>query len=778
MIVCLMIEENGLDISSHRNNFYASKGIIFLILILMAVLCFGCMNSERRNRSKSSLETDFISENDRNTTQEMIGDIQQRVATINVENVPYIFNSAKVGILKKKLESAQGNEKLNLFFTYGLELLNAGKTDESIIVLTQVLQAVKSNDIQSKEELVYFIKKQLAIAYMRKAEQDNCIANHTNESCIIPISPKAQHIIKEGAQQSIALLEELLILNPDDLECQYILNIAHMTLGQYPEKVPSEFRIPKSHFSNATFPHFTDIAMDLGVDVNLLSGGTCLDDFNGDGYLDIIASSWGLNDQIKYFENDKKGGFTDKTTEAGLQGVTGGLNLRHADYDNDGHMDFVILRGAWLSIFGSIPNSLMRNNGDGTFTDVTKASGIYSLNPTQTAVWADVNLDGWLDLFVANEWTEAKQSYCELFLNNGDGTFINIAKDAGITVAGFFKGVATGDVNNDLYPDLYLSDYDGLNTLYINTTKETGKPSFAIANKNAGVAEPKLSFPTWFFDFDNDGFEDIFVSGYSSSEVLPAEMLLRNLKTNTSDYRPLLYHNNGDNTFTEVSLQTDLSEPVATMGCNFGDLDNDGFLDFYLATGDPDFFSIVPNKMYRNVNGERFEDVTYSGGFGHIQKGHAIGFGDMDMDGDQDIYAVMGGAVEGDVFRNLLFENPTDNKNSWINIVLEGKRSNRSAIGAKIIITIEENQKERRIYNTVDSGASFGGNSLMAEIGLGKAQIIKKLEIKWPHHTKPVSIFEGVGVNQTIKIVEKGEIQKLNLPEFSFSIKMSEHLHH
>ncbi|WP_197062562.1 CRTAC1 family protein [Muricauda sp. MAR_2010_75] len=709
----------------------------------------------------------------------MINDIRQRIEAMEVESVPYIFNNQKASILGKRIQSTRGNEQLNLMLTYGLELLNAGKTDESIANLNRVLQVVESNNVESKEELVYYLKKQLAIAYMRKAEQDNCIANHTNESCIIPISPKAQHVLKDGAQQSIVLLNELLAINPNDLECQYLLNIANMTLGQYPEKVPRKFRIPESHFSNsANIPHFTDIAMDLGVDVNQLSGGTCVDDFNGDGYLDIIASSWGLNDQIKYFENDGMGGFSDKTIEAGLKGVTGGLNLRHADYDNDGLMDFMILRGAWLSIFGSIPNSLMRNNGDGTFTDVTKAAGVYSLNPTQTAVWTDVNLDGWLDLFIANEWSEAKQSFCELFLNNGDGTFQNIAKEAGITVPGFFKGVASGDVNNDLYPDLYLSDYDGLNTLYINTTKERGKPSFKIANENAGVAEPKLSFPTWFFDYNNDGFEDIFVSGYSSSEVLPSEMLLRNLKTNTSEYRPLLYQNNGDNTFTEVSIKANLTEPIATMGCNFGDLDNDGFLDFYLATGDPDFFSIVPNKMYRNVNGENFEDVTYSGGFGHIQKGHAIGFGDMDMDGDQDIYAVMGGAVEGDVFRNLLFENPMGNTNNWINIVLEGKQSNRSAIGAKIIITIKEGSKERKIYNTVDSGASFGGNSLMAEIGLGQAEVIKQLEIKWPHHTRPVSIFNNVEVNQTIQIVEGGEIQKHNLPAFSFKRKMAEHQHH
>jgi hypothetical protein len=179
----------------------------------------------------------------------------------------------------------------------------------------------------------------------------------------------------------------------------------------------------------------------------------------------------------------------------------------------------------------------MGNNGDGTLTDVTVASGAYSLNPTQAAVWADINLDDWLDLFVANEWTEAKQSYCELFLNNRDGTFANIAKDAGITIPGYFKGVASGDVNNDLYPDFYLSNYYGPNTLYINTTKETGEPSFKIAEKSAGVSNPELSFPTWFFDYNSDGFEDVFVSGYSSSEILPSEMMLRNIKSKSTEYR-------------------------------------------------------------------------------------------------------------------------------------------------------------------------------------------------------------------------------------------------
>ncbi|ULC60755.1 CRTAC1 family protein [Flaviramulus sp. BrNp1-15] len=752
-------------------------GLFFILLF------FNCNNKKKEQSIKLDQVISIQEGEPDEPTKEMIKKVEEAVAKIDVQNVPYILNSKKVNILAAKLQNLNGLDRVNILFTYGMELLNAGKTEESIATLNEVLSTIEQSNIKNKSQILFVIKKQLAIAYIRKAELDNCLNNHNNESCIIPISPKAQHKLKEGAEKAINILNELLKNNPNDLECQYLLNIANMTLGTYPKNVPSEYRIPESYFSSATnFPKFSDIAMDLGVAENKNAGGTCVDDFNGDGYLDIIASSWGFQDQIKYFENDQNGSFIDKTIDAGLKGVTGGLNLRHADYNNDGYLDFIILRGAWLSNNGGIPNSLMKNNGDGTFTDVTIASGIYSLNPTQTAVWSDFNLDGWVDLFIANEWSENKKSECELFLNQSNGTFKNITKEAGISAIGFFKGVASGDLNNDLYPDLYLSNYSGENTLYINTTKENESPSFKIKTEQANVGMPIYSFPTWVFDYNNDGFEDIFVSGYSTVENLPAQMMMQNIKTNKPINHPLLYKNNGDGTFEEVSLSSNLNEPIATMGCNFGDLDNDGFLDFYLATGDPDYFSIVPNRMYHNISGSKFEDITYSAGFGHIQKGHAIGFGDLDLDGDQDIYAVMGGAFEGDTFQNLLFENPLGNKNNWINIVLQGKESNRCAIGAKLILTIEEHGKMRSIYYSVGTDASFGGNSMMAEIGLGKATLIKKLIVKWPHHTKNVSEFTDIEVNKTIKIVEGNAIDVLNLKTLVFKTKsnneMQHHNHH
>ena len=701
---------------------------------------------------------------------------------LHPKKYPYIFNEQKVAWYERRLEEMEASAERNLvLYDYGLELMRAGNTNKAIEVFENFHNFFKDRMFPNKEKIINDFKTQLAIGYLRKGEQDNCIRNHHRESCIIPLSDQAQHIDTTGSAQAIAYLEECLELNPFDYELQYLYNIAQMTLGAYPDQVPEELRIPEEYFQQDSFPYFPDIAMDLGVDVNELSGGICMDDFNQDGYLDLVVSSWMSTDQIRYFEHDQQGGFIDQTASTGLVGVTGGLNLKHADYNNDGYMDLIILRGAWLEDYGKIPNSLIRNNGDGTFTDVTIEAGMYSTRPTQSAVWADFNLDGWLDLFIANESTPKEAYPCELFLNNTDGTFTEVAHTAQLTDTGFFKGVDAGDFNNDGYPDLYLSDYNGKNLLYLNGGDHENL-SFHATGSYAGVSDPIFSFPTWVFDFNNDGLDDIFVSGYSNQERSATNILMANLRNpfdpRIDEHRSRLYQNNGDGTFTNVAKQVGLAEPVSTMGCNFGDLDNDGFLDFYLASGAPSFITIVPNKMYRNVEGQSFEDVTFSGGFGHIQKGHAVGFGDIDMDGDQDIYTVMGGAYEGDVYQNLLFENPIGQQNNWINILLEGTTSNRAAIGAKIIITIEENGQPRKIFHTIGTGASFGANSIRAEIGLGKAPMIKELVVAWPNRARTSTTFKEIAVNQVIKIKEGNQqVEVLPLKATPFN-KEGHHHHH
>jgi hypothetical protein len=188
---------------------------------------------------------------------------------------------------------------------------------------------------------------------------------------------------------------------------------------------------------------------------------------------------------------------------------------------------------------------------------------------------------------------------------------------------------------------------------------------------------------------------------------------------------------------------------MVPMGSNFLDADNDGYLDFYLGTGDPTYTMLVPNRLFRNVQGKRFSDITMSSGTGHLQKGHAVACGDWDRDGNVDMFVELGGAVPGDRFRNVLFQNP-GHDNHWLTVKLVGKKSNRPAIGARIKIVTAENQV---IYRHVTSGSSFGANALQQTIGIGKAHSIHRLEIFWPT-SDTTQVFKDVPMDQAIEVTE------------------------
>jgi hypothetical protein len=346
-----------------------------------------------------------------------------------------------------------------------------------------------------------------------------------------------------------------------------------------------------------------------------------------------------------------------------------------------------------------------------------------------------------------------------LYRNQRDGTFRNVSASVGLHDLGFVKGAAWGDYDNDGRPDLYVSQLGERNRLFHN---EGGK--FRDVTVAAGVSEPVQSFATWFWDYDNDGWLDLFVAAFQVDRLSDIPALHLNLPV--SSERPRLYHNNHDGTFTDVTRAMGLDRAVLIMGANYGDLDNDGWPDCYLGTGEPDFRALLPNRMFRNDAGRRFQDVTTSGAFGHLQKGHAVSFGDIDNDGDQDIFAKMGGAYEGDAFRSVLFENP-GHGNHWLTLLLKGVNANRAAIGARIRVRAGG----RDIYHLVGSGGSFGANSLQAEIGIGRAPAVDEVEIRWPGSGR-VQLVRELKADHVYRLEEGvSEVQTLRRKSFSIEAR-------
>lgn len=739
------------------------SGIIFILVLFLALSC------------SSPPEDTLLTEN---PNKQMATDLRMIFDTTPpLANWP---NPRRADEVLKMVNNAQGRRKLQLQIQYARELLNVGRTEEAIQVIeTQIIDF--GGDIRDIDPRIKSYYDLLAIAYLRLGEQQNCIANHSAESCIIPIQGKGLHTLKEGSTRAIELFEALLKLNPRDMQSRWLLNLAYMTLDMYPESVPTDFLIPGLKPDDSIVPRFQEIAGNLGLDINGLSGGVAADDFNNDGFLDLMVSAYGLTEQIELFFSNGDGSFRNSTAESNLTGITGGMNILPADYDNDGYVDVFVLRGAWFGKYGSHPNSLLRNMGDGTFRDVTREAGVYSLHPTQTASWADFNLDGHIDLFIGNETNVDQVHPCELFVNNGDGTFDEIAEKVGLDISHVYsKGVVWGDINNDMLPDLYLSNLVGPNRLFLNKGgRSSEKWKFEEITESAGVTEPQFSLPTWFWDFNQDGWEDIFVSGYDPGrfEMVATDETSVMLGMDTDAEKPRIYLNNGDNTFTDVAAEYNVDRVLYSMGSNYGDLNNDGYPDFYAGTGSPHFGSVVPNRMFLNQSGERFEDITFQGGFGHIQKGHGVTFSDFDNDGDQDVYAVMGGAYAGDVFQNALFENPGFG-NSWITLRLEGVKSNRCAIGARITVIVRDNTgNERTIYMTVSSGGSFGANSLQQEIGLGSATEVVEITIQWPNSEKTIDVYKDLQPGKFYKIIEgSSEAVEIDVPIAPFM--MEQHMHH
>jgi tetratricopeptide (TPR) repeat protein len=519
--------------------------------------------------------------------------------------------------------------------------------------------------------------------------------------------------------------------------------------------IPEEARAPRFPFrpdlallAPGAERAFADVAKALGVDRYDGLGPTAWGDFDHDGDDDLFTCGC---DSYGALLRDDGRRFTDVSREVGLEHVQSGYSATLADADGDGWLDVYVGRDGWS---GPAPNGLYRNRS-GHFEDVTEKAGVGDRGSTFVHLWSDFDRDGDLDLYMANGITGAGDVNA-LYRNEGDGTFEHATRAAGLEEARGTKtiGVAAGDYDDDGLADIFCSGYLTANRLYHNE----GGGRFTERARAAGVegaGHVSTGYVAFFADVDGDLDLDILrtslapfdqvIAGMSSlADAAQRKEMLKNA--------PKLYRNQGAGSFSEDGVAMGLVHPFGVMGAGVADLDNDGWLDVYLGTGDPDLGRLEPDRYLHNEGGAAFTDQTFALGLGNLGKGHGVTFLDRDRDGDLDIYAQEGGFVMGDAWSNAFYENRSHaTGNHWLHVLLEGVASNPEGIDAKVLVTAGGRTllRERR------NGEGFGSsNSPALEFGLGGATAVERVEIRWP--SGAVQTFDDAPLDARI-FVREGE---------------------
>ena len=679
-----------------------------------------------------------------NKGNSVINDISSYCQKLKNSSNKYI-GSNQILLWQAKLNNAK--DEYNIWFAkLGLAKaeMNLGGFDEAVSIIEEILNSENFQNLPDTSKVMTYTSA--ALIYIKAAEVENCVIPGGSIVCQLPTDNNYKQSYKDYSYKAIEVINEWLIVDSENLKAKWLLNIAYMSIGEYPESINKDLliEVPGQNLLSKD-KEFTDVSIDRGIYNVDLAGGVIFDDFNNDGYPDLITSTWDPCSSMKFYFNNGIKGFKDITEESNLFAQLGGLNIISTDYNNDGYLDIYVLRGGWLMEEGEMINSLLKNNGDMTFTDVTEDVKLSDFAyPTQSASWGDYDNDGDLDLFICNESYIDENGnivYPSQLFRNDNNKFSDVSLVASIQNGGYCKSSDWGDYNNDGLIDIFISNFGGENRLY----KNLGNGLFKDVAKEAGVVDPFYSFTSWFWDYDNDNDLDIFSSGYEYGITKSIESFMGKIDSN---YSLKLYENNGAGLYTDRTKDSGLFKVHSTMGANFADVNNDGYDDLYLGTGYPAIDSLVPNAFYINNKGLSFIDETHIYGLGHIQKGHGVAFADYDLDGDLDIFEQMGGFYLSDGFTNILYQN-SNNINNWIGIKLIGSESNKIAFGAKINLVC--NNKN---YNSiVDPGGSFGSSSLIKVMGIQDCKNIDKLYITWPKD-KNIQEINNISVNQYILVKE------------------------
>lgn len=685
-----------------------------------------------------------------------------------------------LAVLRDELERLEQDpntsqqELARQYFQIGSLLTYQGKLEEAIKAVEKAYAVGKASGLD--RGVLANLTALRGIIEMRRGEVENCIGCVGPSSCILPISKAAMHTKPAGSREAIKSFTEYLAQAPGDLRIRWLLNLAYMTLGEYPSKVPSKYLVPLDFLaSKGDAGRFANIAPNVGLISRgpNQAGGSVFDDFTGDGLPDLFLTSLDTDRGASLFVNNGKGKFEDHSAKAGLSDQVYALNAVRADFDNDGNPDVLLLRGGWEK---PLRMSLLRNVGNGKFEDVTIDSGLGEPIASETAAWGDYDNDGLLDLFVGGEYrspfpeqensSHDDRNRCRLYHNQGNGKFVNVAEKLGVAEEQCSKGCAWGDYDADGRLDLFVSNMNAPCRLYHQEQDGTFRD---VANELA-VTGPARPFSCWFFDYDNDGLLDLYVNDYSSSLAQFVALLIKDPVKQPS--QPRLYRNVGNGKFQDVTNDVGLNVDMTPMGANFGDIDNDGFLDMYFGTGLMALETLVPNVMLKNDGGRKFLDITLSSGTGHLQKGHGVSFADWNCDGYLDLFIEAGGAVPGDRAYNLLFQNPNSGKH-WLKVKLVGTKTNRSALGARIKAVVKAaDGSERSIHRTIGNNGSFGGNSLVELVGLQDATSVAELQITWPT-SGTTQTFKDVPADQAVEITESIDTLK-SLPQQKVTVPQDE----
>jgi len=495
-----------------------------------------------------------------------------------------------------------------------------------------------------------------------------------------------------------------------------------------------------------------------------MAGGVAVFDYDNDGNLDIFFTNGADISSLKktlpkywnrLLRNNGDGTFTDVTEKAGLAGTGYDTGVAIGDYNNDGYED--------IFVAGVHRNTLYRNNGDGTFTDVTEKTGLaqpdkeYGPLWSVGAAWVDVNSDGLLDLFVINymSWDvnkepdckfNGKPEYChpklykelpnQLFLNNGDGTFTDVSARSGIrSHLGKGMGVGIADYDGDGLSDIFVANDKLFNFLFHNK----GNARFEEVAFETGVALPEhgnliSGMGVDFRDLNNDGYPDIVLVALAN-ETFP------------------VYQNDGKGGFIEITAKSGmrlLSNPMSGYAVNIADFDNDGWKDIFVSRGDVQSPAMAdrrqidqPNSVFRNSPGGKWSALTDEAGFASQppRRHRGSAWGDFNHDGKLDLVVTALGAPAE------IWMNDSPNGNHWLELALQGTKSNRNAIGAKIRITAGGQTQ----FNHVTTASGYASSSAgPVHFGLGAANVVEEIEIHWPS-----------GRTQTLKDVHADRIVQI-----------------